>query len=256
MNAVQGLVYPMLLHIVDEVDRGLMYFLERTIGAIPTWHGEAKSIHLVAILLGGILVIKHLLYEIKRKLLATSSTMLLFLLGWLRLFLNASRMFHWKMHVLRWIRKRRALSSKPNFGFLNNNLLIWWCKSALNAKTKCRLWTFRYGQLGWSVLEDSLILARRRLHTQRSILLVESLIQKFEMKRHVSLNRMSVLGLWAGVGPPFSEIYLPWSYKCLVPQRFPLHLLLLPAWNLSLAWDFCFKVNSCARCISGWSSLL
>ena len=90
----------MLLHIMYEVDGGLMYFLESAIGAITTREGKAKSsILLGAILFGGILVIKHLLNEIKGKLLRTR-TLLLFLLGWLRLFLLRSRLFHREKHVL------------------------------------------------------------------------------------------------------------------------------------------------------------
>jgi hypothetical protein len=90
----------MLLHIMYEVDGGLLYFLESAIGAITTREGEAKSsILLGAILLGGILVIKHLLNEIKGKVLRTR-TLLLLLLGWLRLFLLHSRLYHREKHVL------------------------------------------------------------------------------------------------------------------------------------------------------------
>ena len=56
----------MLLHVMYEVDGGLMYFLESAIWAITTREGEANSpILLGAILLGSILVIKHLLNEVK-----------------------------------------------------------------------------------------------------------------------------------------------------------------------------------------------
>ncbi len=99
-NAVQVLVYPMLLHIVHEVDGGLMYFLESAIRAIPAREGEPKSpILLGAILLGGILVIKHLLNEIKGQLLGTIALLLL-LLAWLRLFLRDRRLFKSEKYIL------------------------------------------------------------------------------------------------------------------------------------------------------------
>lgn len=56
----------MLLHIVHEVDRGLMYFLESAIRAIPAREGEAKApILLGTALLAVILVIKHLFNKVK-----------------------------------------------------------------------------------------------------------------------------------------------------------------------------------------------